>query len=193
MAPIRTISPECEAHWVRGIRNGDLQAFRDIFETYTPELRRFAAITVPREIAEDIVQDVFFSLWQRREEFFISSDGLTRYLFAAVRKKVLQHLRHQRVRDRNSVAVVDVPGAGPKPYSPEDELLSDELERAVHLALANLSAVQREVVTLRWTQGMPYADIASILGISPGAAMQNVSRIRRLLHPVLSKFFPEMK
>jgi RNA polymerase sigma factor (sigma-70 family) len=106
---------------------------------------------------------------------------------------VLQHLRHQRVRDRNSVAVVDVPGAGPKPYSPEDELLSDELERAVHLALANLSAVQREVVTLRWTQGMPYADIASILGISPGAAMQNVSRIRRLLHPVLSKFFPEMK
>jgi RNA polymerase sigma-70 factor (ECF subfamily) len=193
MPPIRTISPECEANWVIELRNGNVQAFRAIFETYTPELRRFAAITVPRDVAEDIVQEVLFSLWMRREDLALSTDGLTKYLFAAVKKKILQYLRHQRVRDRSNTVVAEVPGATPKEYSPEDELLSDELEQCVQLALAQLSPTQREVVTLRWTQGMAYADIAAILGISQAAAMQQMSRIRRLLQPLLAKFFPEFQ
>jgi len=193
MPPIRTISQECEENWVIGLRNSDVQVFRAIFETYTPALRRFASITVSREAAEDIVQEVFFSLWMRREDLSLSSDGLTKYLFASVKKKTLQHLRNQKVRDRNVTIVADTPGATPRSYSPEEKLLADELEREVQLALADLSTTQREVMTLRWTQGMPYADIAAILGISQAAAMQTVSRIRRLLHPVLSKFFPELK
>ena len=122
---------------------------------------------VSADIAEDIVQDVLFALWRRREALRIE-DHLGPYLFAAVRSKVIQHVRHERV--------VETAGAGtPRrihrhrqklPNPPTNKQSSKSYRPRVRQALNQLSEQQQTVLTLRWTQGMTYDEIATVLRIS---------------------------
>ena len=87
---------ELDSAWLAGIRSGQFDSFRSMFETLMPELWRFARLSVPSDIAEDIVQDVMFDLWQRRETVDVHN-GLTPYLFGAVRNRVAKYLRHEQI------------------------------------------------------------------------------------------------
>jgi RNA polymerase sigma-70 factor (ECF subfamily) len=74
--------------------------------------------------------------------------------------------------------------------SPSERLLRDELRQRVRLALARLSAGDREVLVLRHLEQLSTADSAAVLGISEGAFksrhLRALQRLRALLHDDIS-------
>jgi RNA polymerase sigma-70 factor (ECF subfamily) len=174
--------------WLIGLRAGDITAFEQIYKAFFLALWEFAVRRVPTDVAEDIVQDVLFALWRRREDLHID-DHLGPYLFAAVRSKVIQHLRHERVVEAAERERSDAPfGIGEAPPTPDDDAEFEELQAAVRQALSHLSEQQQTILTLRWTQGMTYDEIATVLGISREAAKKAGARAQKIVLPLLAPF-----
>src|SRR5688572_8158150 len=82
------------------IRGGDRPAFEALFREHYSALCEFAHRYVQsREAAEDLVQEVFLSVWTHRESLEIR-DGLRAYLYGAVRNRALNSIEHRRVEQR---------------------------------------------------------------------------------------------
>lgn len=78
---------------LRLIRGGDKQAFKYLFDTFFAPLCRFTRMYVAdRMAAEEIVLDVFTSVWEKKENIEIRISWKA-YLFQAVRNKALNHIR----------------------------------------------------------------------------------------------------
>ena len=86
-----------EKLYVRRIRRGDKEVFKILFTRYYYKLFVYAKSYVEdSEAAEDIVQDLFFHLWEKHKEVVISS-SLSSYLFRSVHNRSIQFLRHKKV------------------------------------------------------------------------------------------------
>ncbi len=180
---------EHDAEWIEGIRRGDVEIYRLVFLHFAPKLVRFAQLSVPFEIAEDVVQDVLFNLWRRSDDLY-AREGLAVYLFGAVRNRIANHFRHERVvrqstRDGESVSFTTM---GEAAASPDSDVIDNDFITSFRQVLHRLSPLQREVISLRWEHEMTYEQIALALAITVDAARQHGSRARRTLRPLIDRF-----
>jgi len=153
-----------DREWIARIRAGDYDAFVAFFRAYYGPAREFATrlLSSPDE-AEDIVQDVFFAIWQRRESWVVTSK-LASYVYGAVRNRAIAQFRHRRVRGRVEgllSAMLDR-----KTNCADDELMAADLEAAIRRGIDQLPPRCREVYELRWYHQLSYVEIAQIVGIS---------------------------
>ena len=88
------------------IKKGDKKAFEELFNTFYPMLCSFAENYIKDiQIAEDFVQEIFISLWDKIEDF----DNLSTvksFLYTSVKNKCLNHIKHQKVKDKHTEEVV---------------------------------------------------------------------------------------
>jgi RNA polymerase sigma factor (sigma-70 family) len=85
---------------IKGIRKGNLPDFKSLYDTYYRRMLLYSLSYVEnKEIAEDIVQDVFLKLWEKRKDAFIVS-SVDSYLFRAVHNSCIQYFRHFKVSER---------------------------------------------------------------------------------------------
>src|SRR5215471_6613179 len=156
------------------IRRGDTSGAAELFERYAPALLRFTdRLLSDRASAEEVTQEVFVKLIARAHQY----DGraeVASWLFAIAANAC----RDRRRRDRR--APVIAMDALPEPVAREEgveRVLIDRQRRdAVRSALAALSEEQREALVLARYHGMPYAEIADVLGISVGAVKTRIFR-----------------
>jgi RNA polymerase sigma-70 factor (ECF subfamily) len=79
------------------LKQGDKEVFRELFGLYYTKLYLYTISYVKDSaVADDIVQDIFFHLWERHRELDIFS-SISAYLFRAVHNKSIQYLRHRKV------------------------------------------------------------------------------------------------
>jgi len=154
---------------VARIRAGDVVAFEYVFRRYVPLLCEIAYRYVAvRDIAQELVQDVFLRIWENRGELAIQ-ESLRVYLYAAVRHRAVNHLKHERVERRvvdTAPAAGEHPGMGGASISAEEELLNAERRQLIEMAIEDLPERQRMVFRLRWEHHLSYAEIGSIMGLS---------------------------
>jgi RNA polymerase sigma-70 factor (ECF subfamily) len=142
---------------------GDAHEYDALFRAYAPGLAAFLARYVGSPAtAEDLVQDLFCTLWAERAWTHIEGSVRT-YLFTAARNRALNHLKHQRVADRYRLAV----GQSSDPSDPsapgESALLASiEAQRAIDA----LPPRCRRIFSLCRQQQLSHRQIASLLGIS---------------------------
>ena len=166
------------AEWMARIRDGDEAVFETLFRTFAPGLCTFLTRYVgERAIAEELVQDVFLSLWDHRATVHITG-SVQAYLFAAARNRALNHLDHERVTDRFRVSVLTRMTASEASVQGEAECFA-ALE--MQEALAQLPARCRLVFTLQRTHGMSYGEVASSLAISVKTVEVHMGRALRTL------------
>lgn len=142
-----------------------------------------------RGLAEEVVQDVFLTMWQRRERW---GEGevldLRRYLFTAVHNRSVSLLRRERLeaagreraqegRAESGVGHFTASGGAP----PERSELAERLERA----LEALPARARETLLLRVRRQLQNSEIAQVMGISVKAVEGNLARALTALREVL--------
>lgn len=167
-----------EQKWAERIRTGDEQAFAALFRRYYGCLHQFAGrMTRNSHAAEDIVQDVFVKLWTDRDKLTIRSN-FRAYLYKAVYNKALNHLRHKKIELCHSE---NAQLAGSAPETPDEILHAGEFERAVNQAVAGLPEACREVFLLRKQDGLSYAEIAAVQGISVNTVKTQLSRALKTL------------
>jgi len=157
-------------------------AFETIFRSHYQALVGFGArYTGSVATAEEVVQEVFLSLWRQRDTM-PPADKLGPYLYRAVHNRALNVVRHDRIiRIRNSEFV-------DPPLSPaaDEKLLREEAERIVQAAVDRLPERCRLIFILSREQKLTYAQIAEVAGVSIKTVETQMGRALRSLRNSLS-------
>lgn len=183
--------PDCDHRerdrcWLRRICRGDEEAFEALFLAYYTDLCRFAARYVSSsDVVEDLIQDIFLSVWKRRETLD-PQQNIRAYLYKATRNEAFKHLNRKRVRKRyrDRRAGEELPVRA----GPEEAFRHRELEVAVQEALDALPERRCHIFVLSRQHGLTYAEIADLLDISIKTVETQMGRALRMLEKHLSKF-----
>ena len=170
---------------IQRIRSGDRAAFEAVFRAYYSGLVHFSQRFVrSREVAEELVQDLFLILWRRRDRLAVA-ESLRTYLYRASRNLALNHLRRRRLERRWWERQVS---ADHEPFvDSDDRAAQSELQAAVRAALAKLPQRCREIFLLSRAQHLTYAEIAGVLGISVKTVETQMGRALRSLRESLGE------
>lgn len=155
---------------VARIRRGDETAFRALFAAYYNGLCVFAARILGSDAAaEEVVQESLVRIWEQREGWIVPGT-VAAYLYATVRNRALNRLRHEKAvahwrerigREAVSTAEID---REPGPYN---DVRDAELALALDRALDELPPRCRQAFVLRRQHHLSYAEIAHVMGIAP--------------------------
>lgn len=144
------------------IRRGSKQAFKQLFDDYYPVLCAFAYHYIKSgEVCEDIVQETFLAYWERREDF----DDILKvksFLYAVVRNKSLNYLKHDEIDISDYADELD----GLDTDS-ETAIIEQETYRMVRKAVDGLPSQMRNIIVLS-INGLTRHEIAEQLQISEG-------------------------
>lgn len=152
-----------ETEILQEIQAGNQTVFEQVFHQYYAVLCRFSLQYLPDpEDAREVVQELFLTLWEKREQVEISS-SLKSYLYQSTRNKCLNHLKHLKVRDNYA----DHAKAFFARSSEGDAASYAELEGRVTQVIAGLPERCREIFELSRYEGLKYREIADLLHISP--------------------------
>ena len=155
--------------------------FEHSFELYFRQLCIYALhFTGDAGVSEDIVQDAFVALWERKEEV----RDVKPYLYASVRNRCISHLR------KSGASAF---GELPDNLSDEDLKERSELESRLWDAVDSLPDRRRQVLLMSKRDGMKYEDIAYLLGISVNTVRNHIAKaleaLRQLPLRIYSFFF----
>ncbi|WP_038170195.1 RNA polymerase sigma factor SigJ [Tomitella biformata] len=171
----------------------DADTLARCFEGHRPHLLSVAyRLTGSVADAEDAVQDAWLRLDRAGDPAEI--EDLRAWLTTVVGRLCLDHLRSAAVRREKYVGQwlpepIVTPLSGARPQDPLDAVVRDEDNRlAALVVLDTLGPDQRVAFVLHDGFGVPFAEIAAVLGISAAAARQSASRARRIAEaaPVLA-------
>lgn len=165
----------------------DKDAFRQLFEYYYPALCVYAKRFIEeKEIREDIVQDVFFSVWESRKQ--ISVQLSTRgYLVACVRNHCLNHLRRNKAETFDPSFQENIPE-----YAENNDDLYTwiELQELLAKALNKLPDDYRRVFELNRLEDKNYAEIADTMHISIRTVERYKNKAIEILKKELKDYLP---
>jgi RNA polymerase sigma-70 factor (ECF subfamily) len=137
------------------------------------------------DIAKDIVQDAFFSIWQKKEHIDLSKP-VKYYLTAAVRNKSLNYIRdHKKFND----PVLESEEQFIKQdYRQPDRLIEEELRKRITLSIDELPEKCREVFLLSRYENLKYHEIAARLDISVKTVETQISKALQHMRIRLAEF-----
>jgi RNA polymerase sigma-70 factor, ECF subfamily len=152
---------------------GDAKAFEALLRRHERAVYHFLFRMVRhKQTSEDLLQDTFLRVVHHAKDFQGRSK-FTTWVFTIARNLCLDHSRRQKFRkhasldaplsdDKDSASRVDfVPS---REASPQEELSAKELMARLDKAMLTLSEDQKEVFLLREKSGLPFKEIAEIVG-----------------------------
>ena len=152
----------------------DQHAFKQLFKHYYTGLFQFAtSIVKVREVAEEIVEDVFVKIWNKRSTI-TNISSLKVYLYVSVKNRCLNYINRQvdtQVLDLNQLDVI----CSELTPNPEDLMVASELLQLVNKAIHELPPKCRIVYKLVKEDGLTYKEVAEVLNISPRTVENHIA------------------
>lgn len=146
-------------------------AMRTLYHTYGAELYGFAVNSLhDRELAEEVVQDVFTRVWRHADSFDPARASFRTWLYGIARNAIIDVKRRSAVRPSVATAPAEL-DEGPG----EDPLEQALLAWQVTAALERLTPEHRQVIRLAHFQGMRLREIAEATGLPLGTVKSRVS------------------
>lgn len=160
---------QTETDWLRRLQQNDEQALTAIMHHNYADLYNYGArFTADDGLVRDCIQEVFISLWQRRENVTTILSPKY-YLLRAVKNKVLKSLHKNKTR-ADGMYIQGNEYDFVLEFSVEkfiiDKQVSDEKAAALRRTLERLSKRQQEVIYLKFYQHLDHAQIAELMNIS---------------------------
>jgi RNA polymerase sigma-70 factor (ECF subfamily) len=145
--------------------------FEDIYKRYAPQIFRVClGYTNDADRAKDMVQDTFISVWENLGKFRNQSQ-ISTWIFRIATNKCLRSLE---VAKRMPPAQLPLHLPDTPEESPEEKL------SFLYQCIAELQETERVIISLE-LEGLPQADIASIIGLSNGNVRVKIHRIKEKL------------
>ena len=167
------------------LANADTAALAVIFERYWSQIVRYAvSLLKSQDEAEDIAQETFERLWERRDAWRVEGK-VQPLLLKIARNLCIDALRRRTTGDR-AVLNADLPAAVPTPSMVCEE---EELGTIVTRAVLALPEQRREVLILSRVHGLSRQEIAEIMDLAPRTVANHLrlalADLRRLLNPYI--------
>lgn len=161
-----TPTPTTEDLLLRMASADDRQAFGVFFTRYHAPLVTFALPYVKaRELAEEVVADVFLKLWNKRA-LLPAIQSINSYMYVAVKNQALNY--RLRAENQPTLTLEDVPAAHPVDHlTPERTLLTQELQADITRAVNALPPQCQAIFRLVREDGLKYKEVADIMGLAP--------------------------
>jgi RNA polymerase sigma-70 factor (ECF subfamily) len=177
---------------IRQIKDGHQPSFRLLFDSYYRVLHAYALKFVDSDYANDIVQDLFSTIWFKRSDLNINT-SLHNYLFTGIRNNCLQTLEKQKVRsryqkDKESQLVADELNHFHSEAS--QSLLEIELQNKIEEAISNLPEQCQKVFRLSRIDRVKNIEIAERLDISPKTVEKHLSKALKIMREELKDYLP---
>ncbi len=135
--------------------------------------------------AEEIVQEMFFNFWQKREKTEISI-SLEAYLFRSVRNACLNYLKHLKIREQYRLATNQE--LRNKEQEVHDHVVALELHDRIENAIDQLPTERRRIFKMSRYEELKYKEIAERLGISVKTVEVQMSKALKFLRQHLSDY-----
>ena len=137
-----------------------------------------AAMLADRAAAEDVLQEVLLTLWQKRDTLD-QVENLNAFARTAVRNRCLDRLRASRYRLRDELPVEEHLHLHPPEGNPETDLMQAEARAAVMDCIAALPAKAQQLIRLRDLEQRSYDEMQQLTGMTQAALRVALSRARK--------------
>lgn len=160
------------------LRQHNMLAFEEIYNRYWHKLFDAAYRRVKqKETCEEIIQEVFTILWEKRETLDITT-GIGPYLFSAVKYKVIDFYRRQLVRARNAPVLS---AAVAVDNSAEEQIFLNDLMEHIDKLVMQLPVKCRSVYELSRIEHKSNKEIATLLNISEKTVEGHLTKALQVL------------
>lgn len=193
MTPNRLNKPEVsdaggEGQLWQSFKKGSLGAYEQLFNLFYQDLYGYGLKLCSRpELVRDSIQTLFVTIWERKEHLG-KVRSVKAYLLASLRRKILKELRKER--NINEFLSYQESFAAPVQMSIEESMIRNELAESQKQALLEafkyLPERQKEILFLKYYNGMSYKEMEEILSI-------NYQSIRNHIHRALQKLRARLK
>jgi RNA polymerase sigma-70 factor (family 1) len=179
---------------LRQIAAGEQAAFKEIYTCFYKSLYQFAlAIVRNREAAEEIVQNVFVKIWQRRTQI-LSIQNLRVYLYTATKNMALNDLS-QKARENITEPFdhihIELNGSV---NTPEQIMITAETDRIIRQAVDALPPRCKMIFKLIREDGLKYKEVSQILNIAVNTIdVQMAIAVKRIAASLASEFGPVIR
>ena len=174
---------EQERAWARGIAGGDRQAFAQLFDAYAPSLLSYLASRgVGGADAEDMVQQAFLTIWEKRDGLD-ANRSLRSFLFTIAYRRMLNHFRNQKHVVSETAWVLES-----REVSPDRSADNRQLAQVIQAAVEELPERRRRVFELCYLEEFSLKESAEILGIKAKTVENHLALALRDLRAVLKKY-----
>ena len=170
------------------IQTGDKSAFESLFNQYYEHLCNFAFQFLKEKAAsEEIVQDIFFKLWEKRTDLNIETN-LKSYLFSSVRNSCLNQIKHLEIRDNYKIHnEKEIQHTENQNF---DSVIENELEFQIDEAISSLPVERQRIFKLSRFEGKKYKEIAEELNISVKTVEGQMSKALKFMREELKEYLP---
>ena len=171
---------------VQNIQPTDEQAFEKLFRAQYPTLCGYARKYVEDiDQAEEIVQEMFFNFWQKKEKVEINI-SLEAYLFRSVRNACLNYLKHLKIREEYRLATNDE--IRKKEQEVHDHVVALELRERIENVIDQLPPERKKIFKMSRYEEMKYKEIAEKLNLSIKTVEVQMSKALKFLRLHLSDY-----
>ncbi len=148
---------------IRVLQQDDYQAFQKLFnKMYSPLCQFCLKFVHIKEVAEEVVSDVFYHIWKNRAQLQVSSPKA--YLFTAVRNRAFDYLR--KVKNTTWCNLEEATAKEAESSDSQQLMIQQEFTGHVEQSIAKLPRQCRLIFELSRDQGLKYREIAVHLNIS---------------------------
>lgn len=175
------------------VKNNDLSSYELLFKKYYKELYRFAYSYVrDQTISEEMAQEVFLYIWEKREKIEVQTT-LKTYLYSAIKNKCLNYIKLELPKQQ---AMSDVSEALLSVTNERiDEGENEKLKIYIQTAVDALPTKCRKIFILSRNAGLTYEEIAEELELSKKTVENQMGialkKLRESLEPIYKKYTDE--
>jgi len=180
------IHSEEEDAQLAAVARGDKFAFEQLYDRYAGGLEKYIYfITRSKEVTEEIIQDVFIRIWQKREQL-PELDSFRAYLFRIARNQVISWLRS--ARPRHKIVELDESLAGGSRADADHLVLYNQYYKMVLDAIALLPERKKEVFLLSLEEDLTLDEIARRLHLTKSTVKQHLYSATTSIRDYLKKY-----
>lgn len=162
---------------LESLKEGDNRAFEELYDSYKePALRFCNSILKDIEESENVIQEVFIKIWNRRST--INPElNFTSYLFTIIKNRVFDHLKEVKknafMKEKFWENVLE--------YKAVDNEIQEERFAKVKEAVDGLSEKRKEIIKLNYEEGKSYEEIATQLSISKNTVKNQLVKAKQVI------------
>lgn len=163
---------------IESLRQGDLKAFDAIFAKYSSKVYGFAVKYLKsKEDAEEIVQDLFLRIWEKRDHLDKES-SLQAYLFTITYHNICRTFRKRSYRDNLEKELVTTTAYT---YNPDEKIDYESLMNQVNVLIDQLPPRQKIIFIKSRREGKNSREIAAEMNLVQGTVDNNISEALKFI------------